>query len=100
MRPNLGLSAPLAFKPFSLEFKPLLDEIATQERDLKELSSSFTRQIVKSWDAYKVTLTLVHRNPNPRSGAPSRYSVPPTPFYRTQQKMPAPRVSGLGGTCS
>ena len=59
-----------------------------------------TRQVVKSWDAYKVTLTLVHRNPNPRSGTPSRYSVPPTPFYRIQQQMPAPRVSGLGGTCS
>ena len=42
MRLNLGLSASLTFKPFSLEFKPLLDEIATHERDLKELSSSFT----------------------------------------------------------
>ena len=29
-------------QPFSLEFKPLLDDIASHERDLKELADSFT----------------------------------------------------------
>jgi len=27
------------FKPFSIEFKPLLDEIATKERALRELAN-------------------------------------------------------------
>ena len=36
----LVLSAP--FQPFSLKFKPLLDDIAAHERDLRELAGSLT----------------------------------------------------------
>ena len=32
----------VSFQPFSLKFRPLLDDIATQERDLKELAGSLT----------------------------------------------------------
>ena len=61
-----------------------------------------TRQIVKSWDTRRVTLatvTLTHRNPNPRSG---RFSAP---FYRTQQQLcqlrvpPSPDTLGAGICC-
>ena len=31
-----------AFEPFSLKFKPLLDDIAAHEKDLKELAGSLT----------------------------------------------------------
>ena len=49
----LVLSAP--FQPFSLKFKPLLDDIAAHERDLRELAGSLT----------VVTAISMHRDPLP-----------------------------------
>ena len=54
MRLHLVLSA--SFKPFSLEFKPLLDEIATQEKDLKDLASSFTVMTAISMSPFSIKI--------------------------------------------
>ena len=37
---NLYIELKSSFQPFSLEFKPLLDDIATHERELKKLAGS------------------------------------------------------------
>ena len=45
-----------AFEPFSLKFKPLLDDIATHERDLKELAGNLTAMAAISMSPFGIEI--------------------------------------------
>ena len=46
----------VSFQPFSLKFKPLLDDIATHEKDLKELAGNLTAMAAISMSPFGIEI--------------------------------------------
>ena len=51
-----------SFQPFSLGFKPLLDEIATHERGLKELAENLTVMAATSMSQFGIEINYHFSN--------------------------------------
>ena len=101
-----------AFEPFSLRFQPLLDEIATHERELKELAGSLTAMAAISMSPFDIEihyhfriLSLFHREFNmpgeneERYGGVGKFSDGKpkwyySPSYWRTPAWPSPPLSG------